>query len=150
MLLLWSFFILYGGYLCYIGWESPYYRVLDPANYLVIGVVAFILELKFVTASEKHLTIWWLIIPFRRVAWKDITSITIIQKADDKRDDSVRALITIAPYVYRTDMTLTAAEFARQHLIKGIFFRIPKKNPEETVRKLKEFCPHLEIPHITQ
>ena len=150
VLLLWSFFILYGGYLCYIGWESPYYRVLDPANYLVIGVVAFILELKFVTASEKHLTIWWLIIPFRRVAWKDITSITIIQKADDKRDDSVRALITIAPYVYRTDMTLTAAEFARQHLIKGIFFRIPKKNPEETVRTLKEFCPHLEIPHITQ
>lgn len=150
VLLLFSIFILYGGYLWSVGWESPYYRVLHPANYVLIGVVAFILELKFVTASVKHLTVWWLFVPFRRVAWKDITSITIIQKANDERDDSVRVLITIAPCVYRTDMALTAAEFARQHLIKGIFFRISKNNPEETIRKLKEFCPHFEIPYMTQ
>lgn len=149
-LLLWSFFILYGGYLWSIGWENSYYRALPPEGCVVIGIMGLVLELQTVAASEKHLMVWWFLIPVRIIPWKNITSITIVQKANDARDDSLRALITLAPCVYRADMTLTAAEFARQHLIKGIFFRIPRKNPEGTLQKLKAFCPHLEIPYIKQ
>lgn len=150
VLLLWTVFVIYGGYLWSIGWTNSYYRALDPAGCVLIGVLGLILELRIVTVTEKYLIVWWLFIPMRFVPQNKITSVTIVQKANDERDDSLRALITIAPCVYHADMTLTAAEFTRQHLIKGIFFRIPKKNPEGTIRKLKEFCPHLEIPYITQ
>lgn len=150
MLLLLSLFTIYGLYLWSVGWVNESYRVMEPANCVVIGILALIFELRIVTVTEKYLIVWWLFIPMRIVPRKKITSITIVQKSEDESDDSIRALITIAPCVYRADMTLTAAEFARQHLLKGIFFRIPKKNPGDTIHKLKKFCPDMEIPFVTQ
>lgn len=150
VLLLWTVFVIYGGYLWSIGWTNSYYRALDPEGCVVIGILGLALELRIVTVTEKYLIVWWFFVPVRIVHRRKITSITIVQKANDERDDSLRALITLTPCVYRADMTLTAAEFARQHLIKGIFFRIPKKNPEETINKLKSFCPDMEIPYLIQ
>lgn len=150
VLLLWTVFIIYGGYLWSINWTNSYYRALDPEGGVMIGTLGLILELRIVTVAENYLIVWWFFIPVRIVPRKRITSITIVQKADDDRDDSFRALITLAPCVYRADMTLKAGQFARQHLTKGIFFRIPRKNPEDTVRKLKKFRPDLEIPFVTQ